>query len=122
LPIAVETIRILVGCSFMVFGVGLVASSRARFLRTGQKPAPWTPTPTLILDGPYRLTRNPMYVGVTLLQIGIGVTSNNGWIALLALVALMLVHFVAVRPEERYLSDKFGEPYRRYLREVRRYL
>jgi protein-S-isoprenylcysteine O-methyltransferase Ste14 len=63
-----------------------------------------------------------MYVGMTLLQIGIGVAANNLWISLFALAALAVVHVIAVRPEEKYLSEKFGEPYKAYLTRVRRYL
>jgi protein-S-isoprenylcysteine O-methyltransferase Ste14 len=47
---------------------------------------------------------------------------NNLWIVLFALPALLTVHLIAVRPEERYLTEKFGESYTRYLSRVRRYL
>ena len=63
-----------------------------------------------------------MYVGITLVVLGIGFGFDNLWISLCAPIALLMVHFIAVRPEERYLSDKFGESYRTYLSQVRRYL
>jgi len=63
-----------------------------------------------------------MYVGVTLIQIGLGVAFNNLWIALFAPLAMLTVHFVAVLPEERYLSEKFGHSYKTYLTQVNRYL
>lgn len=63
-----------------------------------------------------------MYVGVTILQIGIGVAFNNLWISALALPALAIIHFIAVLPEEKYLAEKFGEPYKSYLTRVRRYV
>ena len=103
-------------------GVSLVASARILFKRTGQNPIPWKPTPELILEGPYRFTRNPMYVGVTLFVIGLGLAVNNLWISLFAAPALLVVHFIAVLPEERYLAAKFGESYRSFLAQVRRYL
>lgn len=92
------------------------------FKRTGQNPVPWTPSPELILEGPYRFTRNPMYLGLTLFQVGIGFAINNLWISLFAAPALLVVHFIAVLPEERYLTEKFGESYKAYLVKVRRYL
>jgi protein-S-isoprenylcysteine O-methyltransferase Ste14 len=93
-----------------------------RFRRTGQDPKPWQPTPELIFDGPYRFTRNPMYLGMTLLTIGLGPAFGTLWTLPLAFAALGAVHLLAVRPEERYLAAKFGEPYLQYMERVRRYL
>ena len=110
------------GLILLMAGLGLIASARIHFTRTGQSPIPWKPTPSLILKGPYRYTRNPMYVGVTLIEVGLGLALNNLWIALFAVPVLLTVHFIAVLPEERYLSEKFGESYGLYLAQVRRYL
>jgi protein-S-isoprenylcysteine O-methyltransferase Ste14 len=122
-PVPVERIVSAgVGGLIVAVGAGIVASARVHFTRTGQSPIPWKPSPELILQGPYRFTRNPMYVGVTLIQIGLGVAFNNLWIALFAPLALLTVHFVAVLPEERYLSERFGARYQSYLTQVRRYL
>jgi protein-S-isoprenylcysteine O-methyltransferase Ste14 len=63
-----------------------------------------------------------MYVGVTCVQIGLGVAVGNLWIALFAPVALLTVHFIAVVPEEKYLAEKFGPSYREYCVRVRRYV
>ena len=110
------------GAFVMAFGGPLPISARMHFKRTGQSVRPWDPTPSLIFEGPYRFTRNPMYVGLTLFQIGLGLLLNNVWVSALALPALAIVHFMAVLPEERYLSGKFGTSYRDYLGRVRRYL
>ena len=115
-------IRLAVGVLILVCGTSLVISARIWFTRTRQSPIPWKPTPELILQGPYRFTRNPMYVGVTLFVIGLGLTVNNLWISLFAAPALMAVHFIAVLPEERYLAEKFGENYQNLLAKVRRYV
>src|SRR5438477_5647202 len=85
-----------------LLGVLVARGAIARFRKTGQSPTPWSPTPELIFDGPYRWTRNPMYVGMTLLTVGIGLLAGVLWISLLAFAALLVVHFVAVLPEERY--------------------
>ncbi len=115
-------LRVTAGVLILVCAVSLVASARILFKRTGQNPIPWKPTPELILQGPYRFTRNPMYLGVTLFVIGLGVAFNNLWISVFAAPALLTVHFIAVLPEERYLAEKFGEPYRSFVAQVRRYL
>ena len=118
----VPGLRIAAGVLVLACGVSLVVSARILFKRTGQSPIPWKPTPELILQGPYRFTRNPMYVGVTLFVVGLGLTLNNLWISLFAAPALLAVHFIAVLPEERYLAEKFGERYRSFLARVRRYV
>lgn len=117
-----RTMRIAGGLVVLVAGVGLIVAARRHFVRTGQSPIPWKPSPELILHGPFRFTRNPMYVGMTLIQLGLGVAVDNAWISAFAIPALLIVHVIAVLPEERYLAEKFGESYRRYLGQVRRYL
>jgi protein-S-isoprenylcysteine O-methyltransferase Ste14 len=125
LPATVPLERVvsaIVGTLVGLTGLAIVISARILFFKTGQNPIPWKPTPELIFRGPYRFTRNPMYLGVTILQIGLGIAVNNLWISALALPALTIIHFIAVLPEEKYLSEKFGEPYREYLTRVRRYV
>jgi protein-S-isoprenylcysteine O-methyltransferase Ste14 len=110
------------GVAILLAGLATIVSARTWFVRTGQSPIPWKPTPELILRGPYRFTRNPMYVGITFVQAGLGLALGNLWISLLAPVGLLLVHFIAVVREEAYLAQKFGTSYRDYCRRVRRYL
>ena len=122
-PIPIEPwLRIALGVLFGAAGVTLAVWARIHFLRTGQSVIPWTPTPELIIQGPYRFTRNPMYVGLTLITVGVGVALNNLWIVVFAVPALLALHGIAVLPEEKYLQEKFGDSYRAYLTRVRRYL
>jgi protein-S-isoprenylcysteine O-methyltransferase Ste14 len=122
LPDDYRTIGLWGGIVLIGAGLSLIIPARLLFFRTKQSPIPWKPSPELIFRGPYRFTRNPMYVGLTLIVLGIGFGFDNLWISLCAPIALLIVHFIAVRPEERYLSDKFGDSYRTYLIQVRRYL
>jgi protein-S-isoprenylcysteine O-methyltransferase Ste14 len=123
-PLAVAAYRfaLAAGIAVLLAGLGLIAGAWILFKRTGQDPKPWKPTPEIVLSGPYRFTRNPMYLGLTCIQIGLGLALNNLWISLLAAFSLLAVHFIAVLPEERYLAEKFGDSYRFYLVKVRRYL
>lgn len=121
IPVA-RMISAVGGLLLLAAGLGLIVWARQLFSRTGQSPIPWKPSPELLLQGPYRFTRNPMYLGMTLITLGLGLTTDNLWIAPFALLALLTVHVIAVLPEERYLSDKFGESYTAYLAQVRRYL
>jgi protein-S-isoprenylcysteine O-methyltransferase Ste14 len=115
-------ITLTAGILILLAGLGIGLTARSHFVRTGQDPKPWTPSPELLLEGPYRFSRNPIYVGMTLIQLGLGLALNNLWISLLAPVSLLIVHFIAVLPEEKYLTEKFGADYKAYLRSVRRYL
>jgi len=115
-------VRIALAVLCLGGGVALGFPAIGRFRQTGQDPKPWQPTPELVFDGPYRFTRNPMYVGMTLLTFGLGAAADTLWTLPLALCALALVHVTAVRPEERYLEAKFGDPYLQYKARVRRYL
>jgi protein-S-isoprenylcysteine O-methyltransferase Ste14 len=117
-----RVLRVLAGLLVLASGAALIASARVLFLRSGQSPIPWRPTPSLIFAGPFRFTRNPMYLGQTLIGLGLGVALDNLWICAFTPVALLVVHFIAVLPEERYLSEKFGDGYKQYLTRVRRYV
>ena len=61
-----RTASLTIGAILMTIGAALAVSARLHFKRTGQSVGPWDPTPSLIFEGPYRFTRNPMYVGLTL--------------------------------------------------------
>lgn len=92
------------------------------FRRSGQSEIPWTPTPSIVERGPYQFTRNPMYLMMVLVCIGVAVMAANPWIlALTPLCAWALRHF-AIGPEEEYLERKFGAGYLAYKRRVRRWL
>jgi protein-S-isoprenylcysteine O-methyltransferase Ste14 len=122
LPLALPgALRALAAAALILGGSALVLAAFGLFRTTGQNPAPWTPSPELIGEGVYRFTRNPMYLGMTLLQAGIGVAAANGWIAALALVSAAIVRMTAIRHEEAYLERKFGAPYLAYKQRVRRW-
>ncbi len=107
-------LRIAAGMAVAALGLALMGGAIGPFRRTGQDPKPWKSTPEIISTGVYRITRNPVYVGMALLQIAIGVGLGNWWILILVPVVLAVVHATAVRYEEVYLERKFGDGYRRY--------
>ena len=117
-----RSITLAAGALLVVLAIALFATTLRLFRATGQSPRPWLPTPSLIVEGTYRFSRNPIYVAMTLAQVGLGLLLDNAWIVALSAASLTAVHFMAVRPEEAYLLDRFGEPYRSYLESVRRYL
>lgn len=123
LPVALSS-ALHIGLALVAAGVGLalIAAAIGLFRRTGQDPKPWERTPEIISSGIYRYTRNPMYVGMALVQTGIGIGWGNGWILAFVPVVLGIVYAIAVRHEEAYLERKFGETYTAYKASVRRWI
>jgi len=103
-------------------GIAMMAGAVGLFKRTGQDPKPWVSTPEIISSGVYRATRNPMYLGMILLQIGIGIGLANGWILVLVPLVLVIINATAIRHEEAYLERKFGDTYAAYKASVRRWI
>lgn len=123
IPLALPTpLRTGVAIVAVLAGAALIASAIGLFRSIGQDPAPWTTTPEIVTEGIYRVTRNPMYVGMALLQLGIGVALANGWIVALIPLVLVIIYAIAIRHEEAYLERKFGEGYLVYKRSVRRWI
>lgn len=102
---------------------GLLLSWGMRtFTRHGERSPSQHPTRALVEDGPYVYSRNPMFIGVTLMQLGVGVMLNNLWTVLLVIPTLVYTHYAAILPEEDYLRRTLGEPYRQFCARTRRYL
>jgi protein-S-isoprenylcysteine O-methyltransferase Ste14 len=100
--------------------IGLPAVRSMFAARTS--PNPHRPTTALVFSGPYRFTRNPMYVGLTLMYTGLAIFFQLTWgLALLPLVVWLITIWVIV-PEETYLEQKFGAQYLNYKSRVRRWL
>jgi protein-S-isoprenylcysteine O-methyltransferase Ste14 len=102
--------------------LGLGLWSVIIFRRGGQSENPWKPSPLLVERGPFRITRNPMYLQMVVVCIGFAVMLANLWILLLTPLCALLLHRFAVLPEEAYLEQKFGDAYRAYKTRVRRWL
>ena len=117
-----RTVQLVAGAVVLAAGLALGVPAVRMMKKSGQDPKPWKPSPELLARGIYRYTRNPIYVGMMLSQIGIGIMLGNLWVVLLAAPFLVVVHYTAVLREEAYLDEKFGEPYRQYRKQVRRYL
>lgn len=108
----------------IVFGafLGLGLWSVVLFRRGGQSELPWTPTPHIETRGPFALTRNPMYLQMVLICLGLAILWMNWWLALFTPLVGWLLQRFAILPEEAYLEEKFGEDYRAYRRRVRRWI
>ncbi len=97
-------IRLLPGWSGVVIGIFVIALGAAilppvvsRFRRAGTAFDPHQPASALITNGPYRFSRNPAYVALTLWYFGIGLVLNNGWVLLLTIVPVLIMADAARR-------------------------
>ena len=107
-----------------LIGFALAISTRA-FLtmrRAHTNIDPRQPTTTIVVEGPYRFTRNPIYLSLTLLYSGLTVLFNALSGLLLLPIALIILRRGVIEREERYLERKFGEQYLSYKQRVRRWL
>jgi len=123
LPIASATELLTVVAWLLVAGwVGLAASSVGLFRRKQTSMIPVRPASTLVSTGPYKFTRNPMYVSLALLTLAFAFFLNTWWIVVLLVPALLIVQRFVIVPEEKYLRRRFGADYEAYTHRVRRWL
>ncbi len=114
--------RGVLGALMLLASVALVASCGRLFRKAGTPFRPTSPATTTVSEGPYRFSRNPMYLGMAGLLAGLGVLLGGVSFAAAVIVFLGVVHFGVVLPEERYLESLLGESYRQYKRQVRRWV
>jgi protein-S-isoprenylcysteine O-methyltransferase Ste14 len=97
-----------------------VATMRFRAARTSM--IPMRPSTALVTSGPYRFTRNPMYLGMAFLYAGAALGFGVIWALAVLPAVILAVDRLVIAREEPYLEERFGEPYREYKRRVRRWL
>ncbi len=99
----------------------MVTLSRT-FERHATSGNPYKESTAIVDTGPFRLSRNPMYLTVAVLQAALGLLFNNVWVLLMLVPALIAIHYVVVLGEEAYLEAKFGDAYLDYKSHVRRWM
>lgn len=103
-------------------GLAMMFAAVLRFRRHRTPVVPIFPATVLATDGPYRISRNPMYLGLMLFSLAVAFGMNSGWMLLLLVPALAVMNFFVIAREERYLERAFGEAYRGYKRRTRRWI
>ena len=112
---------LVVGLLIVVLSVGVSVWSSHMFEQVGTAVNPNQPASSLVQSGPFRYSRNPMYVGLTGLQIGITLALNSMWGLLLLVPTLLLMHYGVILQEEAYMERTFGQAYLDYKQSVRRW-
>jgi len=122
MPIFGNSFAIVIGLTMMSLGVAIAIWGARTMSAAGTNIDPTLPSTAIVTSGPFRLSRNPLYLALTLLYLGVTVASDTWW-GLIGLIPLLVVmHLGVVLREEHYLEGKFGDEYRKYKAEVARYL
>jgi len=110
------------GIALVVLAFVLMLAAMRQFSAGRTSVKPWKPTRVILDRGPFRFTRNPIYLGFVLLQAGIGIWQDRLAVLLMAVPAAIALDLVVIRREEAYLVRKFGAAYDAYRGRVRRWI
>jgi protein-S-isoprenylcysteine O-methyltransferase Ste14 len=117
-----ETLDVALGVPLVVLAIALLSSSVAKFRAAGTPVPARKPTTAIVRSGPYRFSRNPIYLAFSLFQLGVAIWVNGLWLMATLAVAVALMDLVVIRKEEQYLERRFGAEYLDYKAGVRRWL
>jgi len=122
LPFAFPTSLEWVGYVLVLAGMGLAVSAVNRFGKAHTTLDPHGAVSAIVMSGPYRLSRNPIYLGFVCTLMGLPLALRNYWGVVLAPVFMVLLFQLVIKHEEAYLEKKFGDEYTSYKSRVRRWL
>lgn len=122
MPLSFPPRPMAAGALLVVGAIALLWYSVASFRAAGTPVPARKPTTAIVRSGPYRFSRNPIYLAYSLLLLGIAIWVNSVWLLATLGVAVALMHFFVIRREEEYLERRFGLEYLRYKASVRRWV
>ncbi len=111
-----------VGLALIVVSVAIAVWGRQQFVKGGTPLRVEESSTAILSTGPFRFSRNPLYLSMSMLQVGIGLALGFAWIVVMVVPAVLVIRFAVIAREERYLERKFGEEYLNYKNSVRRWL
>ncbi|MEC4726444.1 isoprenylcysteine carboxylmethyltransferase family protein [Shewanella sp. D64] len=110
------------GLALLMVGVTLLLYLLYQFKTAKTAVEPWQPTSSIIKTGVYAYSRNPIYLAFCTVPVGLGLYFSDVWLISSVLPSCIGVYYVAIKPEEAYLTRKFGDEYLRYQEKVRRWI
>ena len=111
-----------VGGTLIALGLTVALSAVYNFIHAGTNLRPDRPSSALVRGGPYRFTRNPMYLSMTIVYLGVALMIQSAWSLLLLPLVVAFIQTQVIRREEAYMERRFGAEYVRFKREVRRWI
>lgn len=121
-PLLPDVFQYAAGFGLIAAGLLLVTSAFRMFRRSATNIQTRKPSTTVVSSGPFRFTRNPIYLGMSIICTGIAVAADSIWVLALLIPILAIIRYGVILREERFLEEKFGEDYRQYKASVRRWL
>ena len=115
-------LAVVLGAPLVLGALVLGAKAMREFQRAGTPVPTREPTVALVTTGPYRFSRNPIYLSMSILHLGIAIWANSAWLLLTLAAVLIVMSRGVIAREERYLERRFGKPYLDYKAAVRRWL
>jgi protein-S-isoprenylcysteine O-methyltransferase Ste14 len=112
----------IVGGIAAIVGFLLGGSAFSQMTKAHTSPDPHQPSTALVIEGPYRFTRNPIYLGFLLIYLGLSLLGGTLWGVIAAPFLIWTVNHAVIHFEEKYLVEKFGESYRQYMSRVRQWI
>jgi protein-S-isoprenylcysteine O-methyltransferase Ste14 len=110
------------GAIVFALALALFAWAIATMTRSGSNVPTRLPTTTIVKTGPYRFTRNPIYLAMVLGLIGLAIAFGSLWLLIALVIFALVIRYGVIAREEAYLERKFGDVYRGYRARVRRWL
>jgi protein-S-isoprenylcysteine O-methyltransferase Ste14 len=124
IPLAIGggAVRVVAAWAFIALFAAIGGWSFFSFARRRTTIIPNLPATALVVEGPYRWTRNPMYLGLTLLTVGAGLWLNTWWVLILLVAAALAIDRLVIAREEAYLRRRVGADYDAFTSRVRRWI
>lgn len=122
LPVLEQGVAFWLGVALLLVGLGIALWGQGTMRAAGTNVNPSEPTTAIVTGGPFKFSRNPLYVALMLLYLGLSLAVNTWWGFFAVVPLLVVMHHGVVLREERYLERKFSETYQQYRVKVRRYL
>lgn len=113
-PLGLQTLLHVKGSITFAIGATIDIWAMVTMLRAKANIRPDRAATALVTHGPFRFTRNPIYLGNTILMIGAASAFGNMWLIPMGLLAAVAVHHLAILREEAHLAARFGDPWQRY--------
>ncbi|HEX5812996.1 MAG TPA: isoprenylcysteine carboxylmethyltransferase family protein [Pseudonocardia sp.] len=122
LPLPGRPVTTSAGIALVLGGVVFSLSGAATVLRHGTTVVPHRPVARLVIAGPFRISRNPMYTGHAVSCAGAALWAGSWWPLMVLPLSMLATHRLVIGPEEEYLGERFGDDYARYRAHVRRWI
>lgn len=114
--------RAWVGGGVLALGFALGIWAVTAIRGAGSRVEPNKPTTAIVADGPFKYSRNPIYLGIFLGQVGLAIGFDSLWVLVMLIPLYLVIRYGVVAREETYLTRKFGAVYTGYKSRVRRWL